>query len=180
MLSQSRKPVCLSLMSFDMPVWSMVETSATLYQKEQEQFHVLLTEPPIYEHSGAHSNPSSDPAPTHTGIAVPAQSSPPEPTVPQSPRLLWLEISPYRVTMTMQGNGQFSYRHFWEQGIYGLNRYWLQSDRMEQTNQMRLRNFTRSLTLTGSQNVPEHLRLEYELWSHQVCLGHYVMNLEIH
>lgn len=181
MLSQSRKPVCLSLMSFDMPVWSMIETSATLYQKEQEQFHVLLTEPPIYEHPLVRSNASSTegsssyPEPDET---VPSASA--SEAKPQSPRLLWLEISPYRVTMTMQGNGQFSYRHFWEQGIYGLNRYWLQSDRMERTNQMRLRNFTRSLTLTGKNNMPEHLRLEYELWSHQVCLGHYVMNLEIH
>lgn len=81
--------------------------------------------------------------------------------------------------MTMQGNGQFSYRHFWEQGIYGLNRYWLQSDRMEHTSQMRLRNFTRNLTLTGTNNQPKHLRLEYELWSPNVCLGHYVMTLEI-
>lgn len=185
MLSQSRKPVCLSLMSFDMPVWSMVETSATLYQKDQEQFHVLLTEPPIYEHPLVQSNArEQNPPPTQAHLWRSPQSPSPEPTPnasnPKSPRLLWLEISPYRVTMTMQGNGQFSYRHFWEQGVYGLNRYWLQGDRMDQTSQIRLRNFTRSLALTGKNSVPEHLRLEYELWSQKVCLGHYVMNLEIH
>ena len=171
-----------------MPLWSMVETSATLYQKEQEQFHVLLTEPPICEHPleqtrSSFSEPSISPEQALEQSGAPSSepfqqhSTTPQ---PQSPRLLWLEISPYRVTMTMQGNGQFSYRHFWEQGIYGLNRYWLQGDRMDHTSQMRLRNFTRSLTLTGKNNVPEHLRLEYELWSHKVCLGHYVLNLEIH
>ena len=190
MLSQTRKPVCLSLMSFDMPVWSVVETSATLYKKDQEQFHVLLTEPPIYGSPLVQSNTHSSDAPpspstqSTNGIWPSSQPVQPEASTPtsspKSPRLLWLEISPYRVTMTMQGNGQFSYRHFWEQGIYGLNRYWLQSDRMDQTSQMRLRNFTRSLTLTGTNNSPDHLRLEYELWSHKVCLGHYVMNLEIH
>ena len=193
MLSQTRKPVCLSLMSFDMPIWSVVETSATLYKKDQEQFHVLLTEPPIYEspliQSTSHSSdtpssPNTQSSQSEKGIWQSSQPLSPEASTPisspKSPRLLWLEISPYRVTMTMQGNGQFSYRHFWEQGIYGLNRYWLQSDRMDQTSQMRLRNFTRSLTLTGTNNNPDHLRLEYELWSHKVCLGHYVMNLEIH
>jgi hypothetical protein len=44
---------------------------------------------------------------------------------------------------------------------------------------MRLRNFTRSLTLTG-RPLPEHLRVEYELWSAKVQLGHYILNLEIH
>ncbi|NET49101.1 MAG: hypothetical protein F6K09_10330 [Merismopedia sp. SIO2A8] len=153
----------------------VVETSATLYQKNPEQFHVLLTEPAIHGHPLETPTPASSASPASS--AVSPSATPPD--VPASPRLLWLEISPYRVTMTMQGNGHFSYRHFWEQGIYGLNRYWLQGDRMDQTSQIRLRNFTRSLTLTGHE-IPEHLRLEYELWSHHVCLGHYVMNLEIH
>ena len=95
-----------------------------------------------------------------------------------SPRLLWLEISPYRVIMTMQGNGRFSYRHFWEQGVYGLSRYWLQSDLSGGSGQMRLRNFTRNLKLEG-QALPHRLRIEYELWSEKVQLGAYVMNLEI-
>ena len=179
MLSQSRKPICLSLMSFDMPLWSIVETSATLYQKDHDQFHVLLTEPAIQGHAvepsvpgvSSHWNTPHGSAESNNENASDSNINPPS-------RLLWLEISPYRVTMTMQGNGQFSYRHFWEQGVYGLNRYWLQGDRMEHTSQMRLRNFTRNLTLTGN-GLPEHLRLEYELWSHRVCLGHYVMNLDI-
>ena len=45
--------------------------------------------------------------------------------------------------------------------------------------QLRLRNFTRNFQLTGYP-LPEHLRLEYELWSQKVCLGRYVLNLEVH
>jgi len=45
--------------------------------------------------------------------------------------------------------------------------------------QINLRNFTRSLTLTGKP-IPEHLRLEYELWSDKLQLGRYVLDLEIH
>ena len=153
MLTHHRKPVCLSLISTDLPVWSVVETAATLYQKDRERFHWLLTEPPLQE-----------PQPTENH---------------RSTRLLWLEISPYRVVMTMQGNAQVSYRHFWEQGIYGISRYWLRSESLQGNEQMRLRNFTRSLTLTG-RPLPEHLRLEYELWSAKVQLGHYILNLEIH
>jgi hypothetical protein len=160
MLTQHRKPISLSLMSYDLPLWSVVETDATLYQKDSERFHVLLTEPLIQD-----SLP-----------LLPAQVI--SPSVPATPRLLWLEISPYRVTMTMQGNGQFSYRHFWEQGVYGVSRYWLQTESFTGSHQMRLRNFTRKLTLDG-QPFPEHLRIEYELWAQQLRIGHYVMNLEI-
>lgn len=155
MLTHHRKPVCLSLISTDLPVWSVVETAATLYQKDRERFHLLLTEPPLQEPQLTEDQPRSN------------------------SRLLWLEISPYRVVMTMQGNAQVSYRHFWEQGIYGISRYWLRSESLQGNEQMRLRNFTRSLTLTG-RPLPEHLRLEYELWSAKVQLGHYILNLEIH
>ncbi|MEB3360314.1 MAG: hypothetical protein VKK04_26560 [Synechococcales bacterium] len=161
MLSQHRKPICLSLMSFDLPIWSVVETAATLYQKDADQFHILLTEPVVRERS-----PQDEPEGRVLTSTTP------------SPRLLWLEISPYRVTMTMQGNGRFSYRHFWEEGVYGINRYWLQGSSAAKAEQVRLRNFTRSLKLTGD-DLPQHLRLEYELWSQQLCLGHYVMNLDI-
>jgi len=153
MLTHHRKPVCLSLISTNLPVWFVVETAATLYQKDRERFHLLLTEPPLQE---------TQPTENH-----------------RSTRLLWLEISPYRVVMTMQGNAQVSYRHFWEQGIYGISRYWLRSEALQGNEQMRLRNFTRSLTLTG-RPLPEHLRVEYELWSAKVQLGHYILNLEIH
>lgn len=155
MLTHHRKPVCLSLIATDLPVWSVVETAATLYQKDLERFHLLLTEPPLQE------------------------QQPTEDQQRNTSRLLWLEISPYRVVMTMQGNAQVSYRHFWEQGIYGISRYWLRSDSLQGSEQMRLRNFTRSLTLVG-RPLPEHLRVEYELWSEKVQLGHYILNLEIH
>lgn len=149
-------------MAFDLPLWSVTETSATIYQKDREQFHILLTEPVVQDY----------PRCSHYPDDVVTLS-------PFPPRLLWLEVSPYRVIMTMQGNGRFSYRHFWEQGVYGWNRYWLQRGPGDRNEQMKLRNFTRSLTLAG-QTIPEHLRLEYELWSADLRLGHYVMNLEIH
>jgi hypothetical protein len=147
-------------MSYDLPLWSVVETDATLYQKDSERFHVLLTEPLIQDTSQF------------------SESTVLSPSLRSTPRLLWLEISPYRVTMTMQGNGKFSYRHFWEQGVYGVSRYWLQTEAFTGSHQMRLRNFTRTLTLQGSP-FPEHLRVEYELWAQQLRIGHYVMNLEI-
>jgi hypothetical protein len=159
MLTHHRKPVCLSLVSTDLPVWSTVETAATLYQKEQDRFHLLLSEP----------------APSEREPELNDTNAPKRSTL----RLLWMEISPYRVIMTIQGNGKLSYRHFWEQGVYGINRYWLQSDSPKGHEVFRLRNYTRSLKLEGHP-LPQHLRLEYELWSQQVQLGRYVLNLEIH
>jgi hypothetical protein len=162
MLTHRRKPVSLSLISTDLPVWSTVDTAATLYQKDQDRFHLLLTEPAIYDF-------------------ISGQNSPEVATLPAPPksRLLWLEFSPYRATLTMQGNGEYSYRHLWERGMYGISRYWIQ-DKVNGTNgQMRLRNYTRNLTLTG-RPIPDYLRLEYELWSGKVRLGCYILNLEIH
>lgn len=156
-----RKPICLSLVSTDLPIWSGIETVGTLYQKDQERFHLLLTEPIVEDRERLMEPPES---------AVPTVAK---------PRLLWLEISPYRVIMTMQGNGQFSYRHLWEQGVYGLSRYWLQNDLFNNLGQLRLRNFTRNLTLKG-RSLPQSLYLEYELWSDKVQLGCYILNLEIH
>jgi hypothetical protein len=172
-LTQHHKSVCLSFSSFDLPIGSTLETSATLYQKDVDRFHILLTEPLV-----------EDTQPLAQQIAAweAALSG-----SPATPRLLWLEISPYRVTMTMQGNGKFSYRHFWEQGVYGVSRYWLQTETpqagaMSSSGQVRLRNYTRSLILRQSKmpdHLPEHLRIEYELWSDKLQLGQYVMNLEI-
>lgn len=159
MSNQHRRQVSLSLMSFDMPVWSVTRAAATLYPKGDNQFHVLLTEPVVRERALAKA-----PSPVKT--------------LPRSPRLLWIELSAYRVIMTMQGNGRSSYRHFWEPGVYGTNRYWLQSRHAERE-QIQLRNYTRSLDVTGH-GVPERMRLEYELWSYNLCLGHYVMNLDVH
>lgn len=161
MLTHHRLPVCFSLISTDLPIWSTVETAATLYQKDRERFHLLFSEPLPCEW---------EPQPiTH-------DTHPPK----RNPlRLLWMEISPYRVIMTMQGNGTLGYRHLWERGVYGINRYWLQSDPRKGHEAFCLRNYTRSLTLKG-RPLPQHLRLEYELWSEKVQFGRYVLNLEIH
>ncbi|XZN89496.1 MAG: hypothetical protein ACM65M_17745 [Microcoleus sp.] len=163
MLTHHRKPVSLSLISTDLPLWSVVETAGTLYQKDTDRFHLLLHEPAVLDRT--FNDSSNEPVsilPTTT-----------------KPRLLWLEVSPYRVVMTMQGNGKYSYRHCWERGMYGLSRYWLQGESLVTPEQLRLRNFTRQLILTGKPE-PEHLRLEYELWSEKVQLGRYILNLEIH
>ena len=133
----------------------MVETAATIYQKDIDRFHLLLTEPPLQEQ-------------TPQGVDAVA-----------APRLLWLEVSPHRVIMTMQGNAHVSYRHSWEQGVYGTSRYWLVGQPSFCRERMPLRNFTRRLTLVG-RPLPEHLRVEYELWSQKVQMGSYILNLEIH
>lgn len=168
MLTQHHTSVSLSLSAYDLPVWSIVQTDATLYQREPGKFHLLLTEPLIQDPL------TTDPVRYNafTEETIPVESN------ILTPRLLWLEISPYRVIMTMQGNGQFSYRHLWEQGIYGMSRYWLQMNDVSDKHQIRLRNFTRSLFLKGKK-IPSHLRVEYELWANQLQIGHYVMNVEI-
>jgi hypothetical protein len=81
--------------------------------------------------------------------------------------------------MTMQGQGKYSYRHLWQQGMYGLSRYYLQTDLQAMAGQLRLRNFTRKLELVGHP-LPEYVRLEYELWSENLQMGRYVLSLEIH
>lgn len=159
MLTQHRTPVCLSLTSYDLPIWSIVQTDATLYQREADRFHLLLTEPRVDDLPATQTEDTSV-------INV------------STPRLLWLELSPNRVILTMQGNGRFSYRHFWERGVYGVSRYWLQTTDVNDNHQIRLRNFTRSLFRKGK-TLPKHVRIEYELWSNQLQIGHYVMNVEI-
>lgn len=164
MLTHHRRPVCLSLISTDLPVWSTIETAATLYQKDNERFHLLLSQPP-FPQSDSDAPPDSFPLMN--------------PLSEEKKGLLWLELSPYRVIMTMQGNGKLGYRHFWERGVYGITRYWLHSDVVERSGSFRLRNFTHSLQLEGGP-LPHSLRLEYELWSDRVRLGCYVLSLEIH
>ncbi|MBD0303458.1 MAG: hypothetical protein ICV85_15205 [Tolypothrix sp. T3-bin4] len=162
MLTYHRRPVCLSLISTDLPIWSTIETAATLYQKDKERFHLLLSEPSL---------PEWEPE-----LAATSDTKPPS---TKNPRLLWLEISPYRVIITMQENGKLSYRHLWEPGVYGISRYWLQGDSLKGFESLRLRNYTRSLKLEGHP-LPQDLRLEYELWSEKIQLGHYVLSLQIH
>jgi hypothetical protein len=156
MLAHHRRPVCLSMVSTDLPVWSTIETAATLYQKDKDKFHILLTEPPI-----------------------PDWESPSQESEIPKPRLIWLEISPYRVIMTMQTSGKLSYRHLWETGVYGISRYWLNNDSSSINGSLRLRNYTRNLILEG-RPLPKHLQVEYELWSQNLQLGRYILNLDIH
>jgi hypothetical protein len=155
MLTHHHKSVCLSLISTDLPLWSVMETAATLYEKDRDRFHLLLTAPSEKEDQKVDIPPAS------------------------SPRLLWLEISPYRVAMTMQGNSQLSYRHLWEQGVYGVSRYWLPAESASNQEKICLRNYTKSLSLSGKL-LPENLRVEYELWTGKLQLGSYVLNLQIH
>jgi hypothetical protein len=169
MLTHHRKPVCLSLVSTDLPFWSVVETAGTLYQKDIDRFHLLLTAPPLITcEVASFDSPEDTLSPSKSNQAY----------APTSPRILWLEISPYRVIMTMQGNNQVSYRHFWEQGVYGVSRYWLPTESLQANDPIRLRNYTNSLNLSGHP-LPQHLRLEYELWAEKVQLGCYILNLEI-
>ncbi|HAC64446.1 MAG TPA: hypothetical protein DCF68_13125 [Cyanothece sp. UBA12306] len=158
MLTHHHCPVSLALVSTDLPILSTVETSATLYQKDQLQFHLLL------DQLDSLNSGTEEPSNSRVGTAK---------------QLLWLEISPSRVIMTLQGKEHFCYRHFWEKGIYGLSRYWLNDDSGQLTDSFRLRNYTRSLRLDG-ENLPEYLRVEYELWSGRVQMGNYVLHLEIH
>ena len=97
---------------------------------------------------------------------------------PEELRLIWMELSPDRITMTMQGNGKLSYRHSWERNAYGTSRYWLQRETIAHSNQFQLRNFTHHLELTGT-TFPRQLHLDYELWSSHTRMGRYMMNLEI-
>ncbi|ACK65976.1 conserved hypothetical protein [Rippkaea orientalis PCC 8801] len=158
MLTHHRCPISLALISTDLPILSTIETSATLYQKDHRQFHLLLDQSDNLE-SGAEQEENS--------------------SIGTAKQLLWLEISPSRVIMTLQGKEQFCYRHFWETGIYGLSRYWLNNDEGELTDAFRLRNYTRSLSLEGK-DLPDYLRVEYELWSGRVQMGNYILHLEVH
>ncbi|MGL6283426.1 MAG: hypothetical protein ACRC2J_13575, partial [Microcoleaceae cyanobacterium] len=49
MLTYHRLPVSLSIISTDLPVFSIIETAATIYQKENNRLHILLNEPSISE-----------------------------------------------------------------------------------------------------------------------------------
>lgn len=153
MLTDYRKSVCLSLLSTDLPVLSVVDAAAKLSQKDHRRFHLVLTAPPL--------NTSQ------------------EAIAPTSPRSWWLEITPHRVIMSIQGNGQLSYRHIWEQGVNNVSRYWLPNTDLSQPNRsICVRNFTKKLTLDGHP-LPKNLRVEYELWAEKVQLGSYILNLEI-
>jgi hypothetical protein len=156
MLTHHRCPVSLCLVSTDLPILSTLETAATLYQKDRHQFQILLNQPPV----ALADIDTLHPEKNHN-------------------QLLWLEISPSRVIMTMQGKGRYAYRHFWERGVFGVSRFWLNAENLDEGYAFRLRNYTRDLRLEGKM-IPDYLRVEYELWSESLRLGHYILHLEIH
>lgn len=160
MLTQLRCPIRLSLSSADELIVSDIETVGTLYQKDSDRYHLVLTEPLVTEWNLLfHTYDIS------TVVTVP------------TPRLLWFEFSSYRIAMTMQGNGQFSYRHLFEPGVFGITRYWLQESNSP-SEEIRLRNFTRNLHVKGNP-LPCYVLLEYELWAQQLKLGDYTLSFEI-
>ncbi|EKQ71202.1 hypothetical protein OsccyDRAFT_0054 [Leptolyngbyaceae cyanobacterium JSC-12] len=159
MLTQLRCPIRLSFSSTDGLITSDVETVGTLYQKDCDRYHLLLTEPLVTEWN------------------LLFQAFDLSTTVIPTPRLLWFEFSPYRVAITMQGNGQFSYRHLFAPGVFGTTRYWLQAS-ANPSEQFCLRNFTRNLHVKGNP-LPCYLLLEYELWADQLKLGDYTLSLDI-
>ena len=161
MLAHNQNTVYLSLLSTNLPLWHIIESKASLYQRDRDKFHLLLNQESSLSSASTIDSEEED---------VSINNSQQE--------LLWLEISPYRVILTMQSQGKLSYRHFWEKGIYGTSRYWLNDDPPEKSSSLRLRNFTRYLKLEG-QPFPTSLQIEYELWSAKLQLGCYVLHLDI-
>ena len=154
MLVNRYQTVYLSFISTDLPVWNVIEAKATLYQKDRERFHLLLERQNL-----PHSVSTQERGKTEQG-------------------LFWLEISPYRVMLTMQSNGRLSYRHFWETGIYGVSRYCLNTKPDRPSQSLRFRNFTRYLKVNGDP-FPKKVRIEYEMWSDKVHLGSYILHLDL-
>jgi hypothetical protein len=160
MLTYHRKLVYLSLTSIDLPICSTIESTAFLYQKDRERFHLLLKQQNESRSQGSiDNNPNS--------------------ITDDRQKLIWLELSPSRIVMTMQGKGKLSYRHFWEESLNGVSRYSLNGDSSDPTMSFRLRNFTRSLYLETNP-LPKKLKVEYELWTENVQLGVYLLQLDIY
>ena len=155
MLVNRQQTVCLSFISQQSSTWSQIESEASIFQKDYDCFHILLEQQKLPYSVCSELN----------GYRAPQG-------------VFWFDISPYRVTMTMQSNNQLSYRHFWETGIYGTSKYCLNTE-PNCTNQLiQLRNFTRHLKVEQS-SVPKSVRIEYEVWSGQTIIGSYLMHLQI-
>jgi hypothetical protein len=161
MLADSRKNVYLSFISTDLPLWNIIEGSASLYQKDRTKFHLLLNQDNL-----PHSSYSNKPQSLSTEEEKPSKG------------LLWLEVSPSRVILTMQSDSNFSYRHFWERGVYGISRYWLNANEPTKSSSLRLRNYTRFLKF-DCDPFPKSVQIDYELWSSELKLGSYVLHLDI-
>jgi hypothetical protein len=160
MLTHHRS-VSLSFISTNLPILNNLETVATLYERENHKFHLVLSQGDLFQQG------TENPLSSRGNKKDQNQTS-----------LLWLDISPFRVIMTKQSQESLNYRYFWEQGIYGTNRYWLNDVSHQENYNFRLRNFTRRLTLEGNP-IPKSLRIDYELWSDRLSLGHYILHLEI-
>ena len=155
MLANRHQTVQLSFISTDLPFWNRIEAQASMFQKDDERFHLLLNQQNLPQSTLAEAKPNQ----IQQGI-------------------FWLDISPYQVIMTMQSNSRLSYRHFWERGIYGVSRYCLNSASDLPSQSLVLRNFTRSLEVNNNP-FPRLVRIEYEVWSAKLHLGSYIMHLEI-
>ena len=163
MQTDRRKIVYLSFISTDLPLWNIIEAKASLYQKEKDKFYLLLNQQNL---------PHSPDSRNHEATSEESNCK---------KGLLWLEISPYRVMLTMQSKSRFSYHHFWEKGVYGISRYWLNSNTSKESSSFRLRNYTRYLKLDyiDYSPFPKSLQAEYELWSAKLKLGSYMLHLDI-
>lgn len=155
MLVNRYQSVSLSFISTDLPIWNTVVAQASMFQKGEERFHLLLEQHSL-PHSRASKLPESE---SRQGV-------------------FWLDISPYRVMMTMQSDGELSYRHFWERGVYGTSRYCLNTAVNLPNQVIHCQNFTRCLQVDG-EDRPRNVRIEYELWTAKLRLGTYLMHLEI-
>lgn len=158
MLTEHRN-ISLCYLSTNLEILVHLDTIATLYQRGDDTFHVVLNNVELCKISKTQDRLNESNL---------------------SKNLIWLEISPFRVIMTQQNNNGLNYRHYWEKGVYGKSRYWLNDDPQDnsQGHNLSLRNFTRNLTFKGRSN-PRSLRIEYELWSNHLNLGHYILHLEI-
>ena len=154
MLINRHQTVYLSFISTDLPVWNVIEATASLYQKDRDRFHLLLNQQNLPHSVSPNNQKKCDRG------------------------LFWLEITPYKVMLTMQSNNRLSYRHFWEKGIYGISRYCLNTNPDEPNKSLRFRNFTRYLKVEQD-TYPTSVRIEYEMWSEKAQIGSYILHLDV-
>jgi len=156
------RSVSLCYLSTNLSLLANLDTIATIYQPKENTYHLVLSN---VDYTQVNDFPTEKTLSSSTSKAK---------------NLIWLEISPYRVIMTQQNQHELNYRHFWEKGVYGISRYWLNNNNNIKDTQekIQLRNFTRNLTVTGK-SIPSTLRIEYELWTNGLNFGNYILHLEI-
>lgn len=160
MLVNRYQTVYLSFIATDLPIWNVIEATASLYQTEPDKFYLLLNQ--------QNSN-STQSAANLTSLEHQDKSE---------VGLFWLEITPNRIMLTMQSHNRLSYRHFWEKGTSGVSRYCLTEESDRSSTSLRFRNFTRYLKVEQDP-FPSNIRIEYELWSKRIQLGSYILHLDI-